>query len=295
MIARDVVMSVIIPTYNEESTVGALLDCLSLQTSRCFEIIIVDNGSTDATLDIVEDFCLTSEIPILLIAEEKPGPGNARKRGMDAVVSRLELTPEKLSNPYYLITTDSDARPHVDWVESFLRYQKQDFIGLLSGAHSASKEIDTRIQGIYGVTDYFLSIAKEHIKQSYQHPWSMKLCGPNCAFEIEAYCAAGGMTQPLNKDGSCGIKEIQELATKCYILGYQANQTGYIIETSRRRNFYELVYDVQSAYTVDPSDTRRFLTVRDSEKSLLKMGLMLPYHRWEQYHDSVMQKINTNY
>lgn len=53
--------SIIIRTKNEEKWIGAVLEKLYQQTYRDFEIIIVDSGSTDRTLEII------SEYPIRLI------------------------------------------------------------------------------------------------------------------------------------------------------------------------------------------------------------------------------------
>ena len=48
-------VSIIIPTYNEEDSIGNLLDHLiQYSDDRLLEIIVVDGGSTDRTLDIVE-------------------------------------------------------------------------------------------------------------------------------------------------------------------------------------------------------------------------------------------------
>ena len=48
--------SIILRTKNEEKWVGECLKRLSEQTYRDFEIIAVDSGSTDRTLEIVKNF-----------------------------------------------------------------------------------------------------------------------------------------------------------------------------------------------------------------------------------------------
>lgn len=48
--------SLIVPTLDEERYIGALLDSLAAQTRRDFEVIVVDAGSTDRTLDVVASF-----------------------------------------------------------------------------------------------------------------------------------------------------------------------------------------------------------------------------------------------
>ncbi len=46
-------VSIVIPAYNEESTIRACLTAALLQTVAASEIIVVDNRSTDATAEVV--------------------------------------------------------------------------------------------------------------------------------------------------------------------------------------------------------------------------------------------------
>jgi glycosyltransferase involved in cell wall biosynthesis len=53
---RMPLISVVIPTYNEERDIGDLLESLAKQTVKNFEVIIVDNYSNDRTIEIVNRF-----------------------------------------------------------------------------------------------------------------------------------------------------------------------------------------------------------------------------------------------
>ena len=73
-------LSVIIPTYNEEKVVGECISSLDKQTYSDFETIMVDDGSTDGTLDILK--ALRGKIDNLKILKQKhKGPGAARNLG----------------------------------------------------------------------------------------------------------------------------------------------------------------------------------------------------------------------
>lgn len=48
-------LSVVIPVYNEEKTIGTVLDALYREVPNIDEIIIVDDGSTDQTVQVVKD------------------------------------------------------------------------------------------------------------------------------------------------------------------------------------------------------------------------------------------------
>ena len=69
-------VSVIIPTYNEEEDIGACLDSILKQSYKQIEIIVVDDGSTDRTIEIVKKFK-----KVKLIKGEHKGPGFSRNKG----------------------------------------------------------------------------------------------------------------------------------------------------------------------------------------------------------------------
>jgi GT2 family glycosyltransferase len=85
-------LSVVIPTRDRQ---GTLLETLrSLQGQRPpdgFEVIVVDNGSGDDTVDLVEDFRTSSPISVELVSEVQPGPARARNAGVAAASGELLL------------------------------------------------------------------------------------------------------------------------------------------------------------------------------------------------------------
>ena len=72
-------LSVIIPIYNEEKTITACLTSLAQQTVP-FELIVVDDGSTDKTLSVLSKFQI-SNFKFQIIQEKHQGPGAARNLG----------------------------------------------------------------------------------------------------------------------------------------------------------------------------------------------------------------------
>lgn len=53
---KSLALSIIIPAYNEEDYIGACLDSLAAQTIKPLEVILVDNNSTDKTIQIVKKY-----------------------------------------------------------------------------------------------------------------------------------------------------------------------------------------------------------------------------------------------
>lgn len=73
-------VSVIIPAYNVESYLKAALETIKGQTELPDEVILVNDGSTDATLDVAESFDLP--VPYKVISISNSGQGNARNIGV---------------------------------------------------------------------------------------------------------------------------------------------------------------------------------------------------------------------
>ena len=83
-------ISVIIPVYNEEKVIGACLDSLTQQAYSPLEIILVDDGSTDKTIEIIKSihdslFSIPRKYALVftihLIRQDHLGPGPARNLG----------------------------------------------------------------------------------------------------------------------------------------------------------------------------------------------------------------------
>ena len=71
-------LSVVIPTYNRLSLLRETLESLSSQRKAVDEIIVVDDGSTDGTVE-----CLQNEYPeVRVFKQENLGPGAARNHGV---------------------------------------------------------------------------------------------------------------------------------------------------------------------------------------------------------------------
>ena len=77
-------ISVIIPTFNRASFLLKALESVAGQTHPCAEIIVVDDGSTDATRKIVTRFAAKNRVPVHYHAQDHSGVSAARNRGIAA-------------------------------------------------------------------------------------------------------------------------------------------------------------------------------------------------------------------
>ncbi len=95
----------VVPVYNGGRTIRATIECLLKQTLAPLEIIVVDDGSTDDTVDILREF----DDRIKLISKSNGGPASARNVGVRA------------SNGSLIAFTDSDCLPHQDWLQEIVK------------------------------------------------------------------------------------------------------------------------------------------------------------------------------
>jgi glycosyltransferase involved in cell wall biosynthesis len=92
-------VSLVIPAYNEESHLAACLNAIAAQTVRPFEVIVVDNNSTDQTATIARRYPF-----VTLLQESRQGVVYARNRGFDAARGDI------------IGRTDADGILAEDWV-----------------------------------------------------------------------------------------------------------------------------------------------------------------------------------
>src|SRR3954451_19107558 len=122
-------VSVIIPAYNAEATIAATVSSVLAQTFEAFELIIVNDGSTDKTAAVVEN-TFGSDPRVTLITQENGGVARARNTGISA--SRCEfiapIDADDVWHPTYLekqIAT-LNQRSDIGFVYAWSRYIDSD-------------------------------------------------------------------------------------------------------------------------------------------------------------------------
>lgn len=101
-------ITIVIPVYNRRHTLERSLGSVSAQTVRDFKLVLVDNGSTDGSLEFMESWARKQDFPVEILSEPRRGAAAARARGAEAVT-----TP-------WVKFYDSDDSLSPDYVERFL-------------------------------------------------------------------------------------------------------------------------------------------------------------------------------
>lgn len=77
-------LSIIVPIYNEENWIGRCIESLIRQTFNDFEVIIIDDGSTDNSLSIIKKYCQLDK-RIKYISTKNQGSAKARNTGLEHI------------------------------------------------------------------------------------------------------------------------------------------------------------------------------------------------------------------
>ncbi|GBC99886.1 Putative glycosyltransferase EpsH [bacterium HR17] len=105
-------VSVVVPTYNRVGLLLQLLESLPKQTypKDRFEVVIVDDGSTDETEQVFRAFAQTAPFSVVYLRQPRKGPAAARNLGIRH--SRGEI----------VAFADSDVTVAEDWITNAVKY-----------------------------------------------------------------------------------------------------------------------------------------------------------------------------
>lgn len=88
--SSEAMLTVVIPVFNRARVVEATLRSVQAQTLRPLDVILVDNGSTDGTPEVLRRWqqeAGTPDLRITVLTEPAPGATAARNRGLEAVAT----------------------------------------------------------------------------------------------------------------------------------------------------------------------------------------------------------------
>ena len=95
-------VSVIIPVYNGEKYIATCIESMLNQTYANIEIIIIDDGSTDQTARICDQY---KNEKIIVIHKENAGASAARNTGLD------------IASGSYIVFVDADDNVELTYIE----------------------------------------------------------------------------------------------------------------------------------------------------------------------------------
>jgi len=127
---KEIYFSIVIPTYNAESTIIKCIESCINQSYENFEIIIVDDGSSDNTKSVIAEFFKDKNINYKYIYQENCGPSSARNKGV------------KNSIGEYVAFLDSDDEWHPQKLELTVKILEDERVDILGHGYTFINNFD---------------------------------------------------------------------------------------------------------------------------------------------------------
>lgn len=128
-------VSIIIPVYNSEAFLPHCIESLQQQTYRDWTAIFVNDGSTDNSLQILQEYT-ERDSRIRLINKSNGGAASARNAGLDAADTEYITfvdSDDTISPSFLEKTLHAAVTHHCDLVVTSIKYRKRDCGVLISG------------------------------------------------------------------------------------------------------------------------------------------------------------------
>lgn len=171
--------SIIVPVYNRPDEVDELLESLTHQVFRNFEVVIVEDGSDKRCDEVCNRY--KDLLPLRYYYKKNSGPGNSRNFGVD------------YANGDYVIILDSDVvvPPHyLSAIDEELSREQCDFFGGADAAHTSFTPVQKAIS--YSMTSFFttggIRGGKKKLDKFYPRSYNMGV-------RRTAYQALGGFSR----------------------------------------------------------------------------------------------------
>lgn len=155
-IDKDILVSAVIPAYNAEACIERAIDSVLGQTLAVYEIIVVDDGSSDKTSEVVEQY----GDKVILIRQENAGVSVARNTAIAAAtgdwIAFLDADDEWLAEKNSLQIEVIRKNPELKWCAANSQTSLGNTCSVLGNTEAIAKIIDPN----EFFDNYFVAITK---------------------------------------------------------------------------------------------------------------------------------------
>lgn len=164
-------ISVVIPAYNCEMFIGEALQSIQEQTRRPDRVVVVNDGSTDQTGEVITKFALVSSLPLEVVSQNNGGIASARNAGVERCKEDLIafLDADDRFYPSFLERAEKVLASHPDLVLCFIDHDVVDTHGTFLRKHLDRPEfrrmpVEHRTYGVCVLAENpFMTIVKGNI------------------------------------------------------------------------------------------------------------------------------------
>jgi glycosyltransferase involved in cell wall biosynthesis len=215
-------VSIVIPACNAAATIGACVQACLAQTHAPAEVIVVDDGSTDATAALAE------RAGARCIRQQNAGPAAARNRGANEAVGEL------------VAFTDSDCIPRPDWLAALLTGFAHDGVWAVGGTYGIANPHSRLARVVHA------EIMARHARFAEEVDF---LGSFNVAYRRERFLDVGGFdtgfTQASGEDNDLAYRlqdagGVLRFARDAVVAHYHPEHLGRYLRTQARHGYWRM-------------------------------------------------------
>lgn len=263
-------VSVIIPVYNAAEYIEECLDSIIAQTYDKLEIIIIDDGSTDNSVDIIRKYVQTDK-RIVTAFQKNSGVSVARNNGL------------KIANGYYICFIDSDDFIDKDYIEILVNNIGQ--YDCLSCGRKVVSSDSKKILSIENSFNFTVNGKQEILDEYMKSPiFRQSFFGPWC----KLYLTSIAKTIEFDKDLKFGedivynigyLKEVTSIKTIDYC-GYSLRKNMDSVTNASSRSYRDRAEHGYTLISDKIENARRDLGVSEEWlQNSKKKGIPLLYFK----------------
>ncbi len=205
-------LSVIIPARNEEQNIKACLDSICNQSypKEHFEVIVVDDHSTDSTADLVDGYA-AQNIKRIALKDHVDTPLNSyKKKAIEVAIQH--------SSGDLIITTDADCILPENWLQTIASFYEMDRPAFIAAPVSISPAPGREASGVRWFIEIFQSLdfmVLQGITGASVYKKIHSMCnGANLAYEKKAFEEVGGFNDIDNIASGDDMLLMHKIATR---------------------------------------------------------------------------------
>ena len=226
-------ISLVVSTRNRARRLPEFLACLTRVESPAggWELVLVDNGSTDTTADVIRQFAAASRFPVRCVYATPPGLSHARNAGLRQARGRI------------VAFTDDDCYPRPDYLRAIVDAFDLSRAGVLGGRVVLHDPSDARV-GVKDTLAPFEIPPGSFVKPGVIH-------GANMAVRRHVLEAIGGFDPFLGAGTRCMAGEDTDFIARAVWAGWTARYDPKVVvahhhqrrpgaDADRQRRAYDL-------------------------------------------------------
>ena len=134
-------ISIIVPAYNRADEIDEFISSFEKQSKKNFEVIVVDDGSTDNTKVLVENHKKNLDLKYLF--QQNKGPGVARNSGMEKAKGDI------------FVFIDSDCTVPENYIKNLTRHLENEDFDAFGGPDTSHKDFSPFLKAVnYSMTSF---------------------------------------------------------------------------------------------------------------------------------------------